>query len=388
MPESIDAPTQAIAATEQSRDAILDRIAEAEMSGSSTEDLQAQLAATRTKPAETPEAHEKEVQSESRKEIAQVKGKEFYEGEPLPLEPKTDGDTPQTVEEEAKVHDRLRINHLSEEDKLTANAITLLTRKGLSLAEATQRVMGDINAPAAPVIPGVTQEQEAPPDLKAIETEMTAAKTRLQEIATRRKEIKTEPAPEVYADELASLAIEQGDLLDAVTEARGKLTETRLEHKEATATKQTVEAAKSIARDEIAKQWPDILDQNSTQAMLMRQLTQQICNDPKHEHYELAWSAQDSPRDHAKFVTLMAEEAAKRIPGMTAKSPNAAAIAPKTQAKTAVPQPVPANGSRASAPAAPAKTGKDMIAALDAEIESGNYAGPRRSIAPSGRYIG
>jgi hypothetical protein len=285
-------------------------------------------------------------------------------------------------EDEVKAANRPRLTHLSDKDKLTANAIIMLTRTGLSYEDASRRVLGESITTAAE-IPGVQQEPEIAPEIVALTTTVTEGEARLTEIEARFAEIESEAAPDVFIDEIAKLSAEQARLLNKVTMAGNKLAATELKAEQA-ALRQERDAEKSQAVNaqankqyaEVGKSWPDLLTPGTDQYDMVVLRAERAQKDATHPLHALALAAEYDMESYGKFLSALAEETGKAL-HLTAKSPNAApaAIAPKQQAKPAVAQPGLASGSLGSTPAAPQQSQAQIAQKAIEEWQASRSAG-------------
>lgn len=274
------------------------------------------------------------------------------------------GDTPQT-EDETKVSDRLRINHLNESDKVLQNAVTLMTRGGMSLQEAYGRVFGQPEvSQAAPAIP-----EAAPTEITTLEAQLAELDTKLDEAGA---------TDGFFNPEVAKLTKEFARL-------SAKLEMAKLAEIGNTEKRTSLDEAKHLVRSDVAKTWPDIGNPETPLYMLARGVSQGVWNNPAHPKHRLAQQAEGNAKMHGEFVTYCAEEAAKML-GMAAPErtdPTARApIAVQAVVAAAVRQPGPASGSRATAPPSPQKSvqqaREESAARLNAML-TGQSALPRHT---------
>ncbi len=357
MPD-IEQPPQAQSAVDQTREAILDRIAEAELSGAPVEELVKSLATTRTKVLEPTKATEPvkalETPDETVVDETQAESTEEPAGDEPPVEPGEEGE-----------QNRFRFKDPKD------RAIAMVAKaEGISLAEAARRVSGE----PTQSVPRTEQVQEITPDVSEIQAQVQADKARLGQIKAER--LKFKEHPDLYGA-LAELDNEQTDILTRLAESNGALARADAAERENRINNGQLDRDKQTVLHSLVQQYPELGQKGTAHYKLARQEAMEIKSNPDDPDYD----AINTP----DFVTICAERAAKLLK-ITAKSPNAAPAAkspmtPKAEDK----QPGPASGSRASAPTAPAKTAQDIIAELDAEIERGISPSNHRNIARSGQ---
>lgn len=362
MPDLIDAPEQAEAVVEQ---AAIET--EAPSTPVNREEASAELTMARMMHAPADEISRLEaLVHPPAAPAAEEKAAEAVETAPeTKAEPETKeepaGDTPQD-EPEVKLSDRLRITHMSDKDRATANAINLLTRSGMDLAEATYRVMGDLSQAVpgtediAPVIEAVA------PAVAAIQATIATAKARLGEIKAERSTL-AENA-DLYGPDAVKLDNEQTDILSALAEATGKLTQAEIAQHQEQARNQQMDDAKQVLLGQVAAKWPDAVKPGTLHYMVAAQVASQVRGDASHKDHALSRKAE--------FVQYCAKEAdrlieeAKRL----GKTPESVAPAAKAVQPPEIKAPRPASGSRASTPAPPEKSVADSRAESEAHTQA------------------
>ncbi len=270
-----------------------------------------------------------------------------------PAIPGLAGEEPQE-EGAPRVSDRQRIAHLSEEDKLASAAINLLTRKGLSLAEATQRVLGDINPPAAPAAQPAAPAPAPGEDLPALLARQTELETVLENAA--KGENLFDADINAASNELRKITarIVKAEMAKEMAELRESV---KAQKQTETDARQTVfEAARDKAWQETRNQYTELSDSESPLYLMTKAIADMARTDPEHPLHVHARTA--------GFVKHCAAKAAARL-GVTPASKAAPASNGKTAppaAPAAAPRPGPASGSRASAPPAPAPSKEARVA--------------------------
>lgn len=278
------------------------------------------------------------------------------EAEPV-IEPPAGEQPPEDEEEEVKISNRPRLTHLSESDKIDQNAILMLTRKGMSLKEATERILGPIGSASPP-----TPEPEvpaAPPEITALESEVADLEAKLDE---------TGAAGGFFDENVAALTKQ-------LSRANARLESAKLRAETHTATTQALNDAQWQAQrqqvlNDTVKDYPSMADDHSPQWLLASALAAQA-KDPSHEH-------------HAKLRELgaprfFADEAAKMLKLTPARQTAPAAPVAKAAA-TPTPKPAvtPASGSRATSPAPPAKSVQQLLQESEARTLAATEGGGSR----------
>lgn len=288
------------------------------------------------------------------------------------------GDQPPAPD--GKLPDRIRINHLSEEDKAAQNAINALTRGGMTLKEATARVLGAAQAEPEP-------EPEAEPEALAPETEPEVAELE-QKVADLKARLRAEGASEgLYNETIADLTAE-------LSEANAELSATRREvrqrsQQEASQEQQAqreaaaFEAQRNAVFTDTVKKFPTMGDKQSEHWQLASDLALAAQN-PQH-------------RDHAKSLSVEAPEyfatKAAKVLGIQPATGTAPAKARPTPPASPTAQPPatrPASGTRGSAPPAAQKSAAERAAQLEAETDAileGRASSPRRSMLRGGVFV-
>ncbi len=156
---------------------INEQIATARMSGAgkdAIQELEGQLAsALGAAPVQPPAVEPKEQQPPAETPPAEVPPETPTEEQPPIETPPAPEDDP-----EPKETNRVRINHLSEPDKAAQIAINALTKGGMTLREATQRVLGQEESAPTP-------EPEAPvtpPEITLLQQQVAAAEATVEAI--------------------------------------------------------------------------------------------------------------------------------------------------------------------------------------------------------------
>lgn len=265
----------------------------------------------------------------------------------------TAGETPQ--ENEVRVSERPRISHLSDEDKLSANAINLLTRKGYSLAEATQRVLGDL-----------TQRAEAPAEPPQKSPEAAAADAEIERLVARQAELKGVLKAAAADDVLFGAEIEaaNSELVEVAVALVEKRIEARLAEREAKVVAQQelhkhAEAERSWT--EVQGLYPGIADPESAIYLTTAQLAEVGRQNPSHPLHQ-----HSGDPDYVKHCAALA---ARKL-DMVQKTAAPQAVPPAKQQTATAQRPGPASGSRSTAPASPQPTAAQRIAESEAMLNA------------------
>ena len=341
MQDQSTTPEQVQTAPEPSaeREQLLDQIAEARVNGSDPEQLaklETALVNSRT-PTAQPEPETDPV--------AEFADPEEDTEETTPEE--TAGDKPQEQKGESE-----RYRFKDPLDKAIAN---LAKARGISLAEASAIV-------SPPMIPDAETYTEAPLEnipvnVKTIQVEIEAAKSRLAEIKEERKNLAGNA--DLYGMDIAQLDNEQSDILTQLSEARSNLVEAKSDARYAEIDHQRSQNERQSVLAAVASEYPDAVKTGTTLFRMTAGIAAEIRSNPSHPDYQLV----DTPA----FVRHCTETAAKELK----LTPLAKA---QSVSKSATPQaksPGPVSGSRSSAPATPSPTGQSRLAELEAQIQSG-----------------
>lgn len=353
---------------------IADQLATAMMNnqGQATIDaLQAELAATAGAKAPEPEPVAAVVPKEQQPEPTPTPEPEVPVVEKSPEEiaaEATAAEEAKAAAEEAKEPNRVRINHLSEPDKAAQLAINALTKGGMSLLEATQRVLGVGKSEPAPE---PELEPVIPPEITALETEIAALEAKMDEAGAGE----------------GLLNKDFTDLTKQLSKANAKLEAARSRHESAAETQAVVsDATFEQQRHGVlvatAKDFPQMTDKTSEQWKLARKLAK-AASDPLDEDYQKSLSL-DAPR-------YFAEQAAKLlgIKPKTAAAPSAPQPPTPSTPSTQPPKPSPVPGSKTTVPTV-IPTAQQVLAAADqmvADVLSGR-GGPPKPKTPNYLILG
>lgn len=251
---------------------------------------------------------------------------------------------PETATEAAKDPDRIRLNHLPEAEKAQQIAIHALTKTGVSLADATDFVLGRREkTPATEEPPKPKVEAKSDPEIASIEKQIADGRTKLKEIAAKRKELSAEGT--LFGDELSALEDEQTETLADIAEVSGHLADAKRQKAEFqrradedSRQRESFDSQRDAVAAQVAVKYPEMADHKSVHWMLAAQIAAQIAN-PGHPDHEKSWAV-DAP-------DYCAEEAAKllgRKPSGTATPPVQPAAIPGVRIPTV------ASGAKATAP--------------------------------------
>lgn len=353
---------------------IADQLATAMMNnqGQATIDaLQAELAATAGAKAPEPEPVAAVVPKEQQPEPTPTPEPEVPVVEKSPEEiaaEATAAEEAKAAAEEVKEPNRVRINHLSEPDKAAQLAINALTKGGMSLLEATQRVLGVGKSEPAPE---PELEPVIPPEITALETEIAALEAKMDEAGAGE----------------GLLNKDFTDLTKQLSKANAKLEAARSRHESAAETQAVVsDATFEQQRHGVlvatAKDFPQMTDKTSEQWKLARKLAK-AASDPLDEDYQKSLSL-DAPR-------YFAEQAAKLlgIKPKTAAAPSAPQPPTPSTPSTQPPKPSPVPGSKTTVPTV-IPTAQQVLAAADqmvADVLSGR-GGPPKPKTPNYLILG
>lgn len=264
--------------------------------------------------------------------------------------------TPPVDPEEGKEPNRLRITHLSEADKSDQIAIHALTKKGMPLAEAYQRILGPMpTTAAAPVEP-----EPASPTLQDLESTVTNLEAQIDQIAAEGVLFGPEQAKLTKELSRANAKLEAAKTASAFTE-RENARETS-----------SFEAERSKVDSEVRKEFPAVNDESTELFQLYRDLAL-AAHSPNHPDHAKAQSV-DAPRF---FITKAAKILGTKPTGT--KAP--ATAVPPVPAAQPPPATRPAAATKGSAPPPPAKTSADKRQDAEAEFEAastGRAGGSRR----------
>lgn len=253
---------------------------------------------------------------------------------------------------ETKLDDRVRLNHLGEPDKAKANAIFALTRSGMSLEEATRRVMGNLDG-GKPAETAETAQPQVPQHIADLES-------KLAEVRGRIKAEKDGGA--LNTPELDSLEDERSVLIAQIAVARNALETNQVIRQELT--EADFQRARTANLTSAVNAYPSMKDKTSTQWLVAKGIGEQM-RDPAHP-------------DHAKLFEpdaplFIARKAAEKL-GIKPAGQTATVATPQPQAATQVqPQkakPGPARGSNQSAPPTPQKTEEQILAESKERLEA------------------
>lgn len=272
-----------------------------------------------------------------------------------PAEP---SETP--AEAEARISNRLRIEHLSDEDKVSQNRIQALTKTGMTLVEATRMILGSQLAPQPPaeVIP------EQPTAIQNLETRQVEIGARLLEIG----------GDELNREEISALTREE--MINAARLESLKILDERDQIQNRQTAAQFAEQRTNQSLSQAAKLYPAIADQNGA----LWQEANRIATDSTHPDYDPGYATMQNA------ALIVAKLAASNL-GI--KPAGAVAAAP-TPASPSLAQPgstvTPAAPSKGTQPAPPkpspseiAKRSEDLARAA---IE-GDYIPDRGARQPS-----
>lgn len=271
------------------------------------------------------------------------------------------GDTP-PAESDKPLGDRVRINHLSPEDKAAQHAINALTKGGMTLLEATNRVLGGPATSTPTPAPEATDPATPPPAATDTPPDIAEMEERVNDLKSR---LKAAGASEgLFNEEIADLTAE-------LSEANATLAANRVAVKqnEANASREAAVFQQQRATSTAAarKVYPAMADKESAQFLTARDMALAAQN-PSHPDHEKSWSP-DAPE-------YFAAQAAKRLgiapKGGTTPKAKAPAVPPVTVPPAQTPPPTtrPASGAKGSAPPPPQKTSAQIRAETEADTEA------------------
>jgi hypothetical protein len=286
--------------------------------------------------------------------------------EPAPATEPPAGTAPAGDDHE-KEPNRLRITHLSDADKSDQIAIHALTKKGVPLAEAVQRILGPLPSaqptPAATETPGSEQTQPAPDtSITDLESAVTQLEQQLDELSSSEGGLQGPDAARITKE----LSRANANLAAAKIAAS-------FAEREAARENSAFEAQQQANDEATRKQYPALNDENSPLFQLWYELSV-AAHSPSHPDHAKAQSV-DSP-------AYFAAKAAK-ILGLASASKPAAPVVPAPPAAQPPPATRPAAANKGSAPPPPAKTVADVAREAEAAFDAattGRLDVARRSI--------
>lgn len=298
------------------------------------------------------------------------------------------GDTPPAPdpddEPEDKPPKRVRIEHLSPGDKAAQIAIHALTKGGMTLLDATRRVLGDISSPA-PGDHGEPPEGGTPNGANAATAAVNVPQTaELDELAAKVQDLKAqleeESVGESFTPEVRRLTEELGEAQAEFSAAkRDAKRNAEQQQRDAQTMTQSWESSKATA----AEKFPAVADKKSELYQLSRDLSLAAA-DPRHPEHQHATSA-TAPEYFAEKAAKILKIAPRATGKTAATTPPAKAAAPAVvPSPTSAPPAVrPVSGSRGSAPPPAPKTAKQIAeektAAADAALRGIPTGAPRRA---------
>lgn len=241
--------------------------------------------------------------------------------------------------DEAKISNRPRLTHLSEPDKAKANAIILLTRSGLSLAEATQRVLGTQTSTET-----ATEVESAPSQTAQLEAEVAGLETKLDEAGA---------AEGLYNSDIANLT-KQLSRANAKLEARRMVLD-QPSVKEVVDDAQFVSERQKVIASTV-NDYPAMKDRTSALWRLSSQIAREMQDKTSPEYKE---------RQEVHDPRIAVERAAKLL-AIKPVGALVTAVVQQPTTQTVAAKPGPAPGSRQSAPPPPAKTAAEIAAISEA----------------------
>lgn len=311
---------------------------------------------------------------------AEVARLEALAAKPAPVETKTVEETPKPEEVAAKVEaDEAAKEEAEEAEELEAQqsgetptkkgfrtrfsdpedvAIATLARtQKIPLAEAA-RIRGEITGKAKEQEAVQTEIPQADPTITALEVEVAGIEQEYRN--TYKADAMDENLPEIQIK--LSRANAKLEAVRSEAKALGKMLEIS-KHEKTVSSQAEFDRRVEEFKAETAKDFPDMKDKESPQAMLAEAYARQM-QDPKHP-------------DHAKLfepnvVRFLAEKAAAKLKLEPATAPTPV---PKPAEKTVA---RPAAGSKGSAPPAPQATAQQIVETLRSEtvkaIAGGHFA--------------
>jgi hypothetical protein len=283
-----------------------------------------------------------------------------------PVVPETPASTPSETptEEEARISSRLRLDHLSDDDKVSQNRIQALTKTGMTLVEATRMILGSQLAPQ--------QQQQAEP---VQPTEIQNLETRQVEIGAKLLELSGD---ELNRDEINALTREE--MINAARLESLKIFAERDNSQQQQIAAQIAQQRTNESFAAAARMYPEI----ATESSAIWKEANAIATDPSHPDYD------PDLLGRPNAPVLVAKIAAANL-GI--KVASAAPVAAAVPASPSLAQPsstvAPAAPSKGTAPAPlkppPLEVAKRSEELARAAIE-GEYA-PSRAAAEPKSYV-
>jgi hypothetical protein len=276
---------------------------------------------------------------------------------------------------------RLRITHLSEADKSDQIAIHALTKKGMPLAEAVQRILGPLGGAGAGVQSSASQAGAVSGQHAASHGAQQQQQQSAQEHFGRESGNTGGPGESVagleamvmnlerqideIADSSGLYGADAARLTKQLSRANARLEAARIEaaiaERESARENGAFESQRAANEAAVVQQYPALSDPNSALFQLWYDLSL-AAHSPAHPDHGKAQSV-DGP---AYFAT----KAAKILGARPGAARPAIPAVPAPLASQSRPATRPAAGNKGSAPLPPAKTAADLAREAEAAFES------------------